>query len=167
LIKILIEINSKKNYLFISIEDNGKGIEKEKLETIQSPFYTTKKERKKKVGLGLPLFKMNAELTGGFFKIDSEIGKGTKVEALFTKDNIDRQPLGRLYDTIIALIFGHSNIEFIIKIANEDKVFELNTLIIKKELDGLSITHPDVIRFIEDYIKEGFNEIGLSTEMIY
>ncbi|MCX8057996.1 MAG: ATP-binding protein [Spirochaetes bacterium] len=167
LIKIIIELNDNKNILKIRIEDNGKGIEKDKLNLILSPFYTTKQEREKKVGLGLPLFKMNALLTGGNFNIFSEPGKGTIVEAIFVKDNIDRQPLGKLYDTIFTLIIGHEDINFYIKISNNEKEFIIDTKVIKDELQGISLSNPDVINFLKDYIKNGLEEINLNCEKIY
>lgn len=166
-IKVFIEINDEKNFLMIKIEDNGKGIEKDKIDLILSPFYTTKSEREKKVGLGLPLFKMNALLTGGSFDISSAIGKGTIVKAIFVKDNIDRQPLGKLYDTLFTLIIGHSDIDFYFEITNNNKKFLIDTSIIKEELGGIPLTHPDVINFLKEYIENGFNEIGLSLEKIY
>ena len=46
-----------------------------------SPFTTTRTTRK--VGLGIPMFKENAELTGGTFSIESTVGAGTKMRAGF------------------------------------------------------------------------------------
>ena len=73
-IEIRVEEDRKKNELVISIIDNGKGMSEEQVRKVIDPFYTTRTTRK--VGLGVPLFKMEAEMTGGDFSIQSELGKG-------------------------------------------------------------------------------------------
>ena len=59
---------------------------------VTDPFFTTRTTRK--IGLGVPFFKMAAESTGGSFSIQSEPGVGTKVTAVFGLSHIDRMPLG-------------------------------------------------------------------------
>ena len=63
LIEIHVEENRGKGELVISIIDNGKGMSEEQVQRVIDPFYTTRTTRK--VGLGVPLFKMEAEMTGG------------------------------------------------------------------------------------------------------
>ena len=60
----------------ISVEDNGKGMSPETVQKVIDPFYTTRTTRK--VGLGVPFFKMAAESAGGSFSIHSQIGEGTR-----------------------------------------------------------------------------------------
>lgn len=72
LIKIELTESTKTNELEISISDNGKGMTAEQLQSVRDPFFTTRTTRK--VGMGIPLFKMAAEMTGGSFSIDSELG---------------------------------------------------------------------------------------------
>ena len=55
--------------LSIKIIDDGCGMDAETLEKVTDPFYTSRTTRK--VGLGIPLMKQNAELTGGEVKIAS------------------------------------------------------------------------------------------------
>ena len=54
--------------LTLRIADNGKGMTQEQLEAVRDPFFTTRTTRK--VGLGVPLFKMAAEMTGGTLEIE-------------------------------------------------------------------------------------------------
>lgn len=49
---INIRVSFNKKYVFIVVEDNGPGLDKETLENIKKPFYTTKKNG---TGLGVPL----------------------------------------------------------------------------------------------------------------
>ncbi|MEG2652923.1 MAG: ATP-binding protein, partial [Ruthenibacterium sp.] len=63
LIEITLCFTTQDSRLVVTIKDNGKGIPPQMLAQITDPFVTSRKTRK--VGLGLPLFKMAAELTGG------------------------------------------------------------------------------------------------------
>lgn len=58
------------------VEDNGPGIEKEPLNRIFEPFFST---RQRGSGLGLAIVKKIIDLHGGRISIDSEVNKGTKV----------------------------------------------------------------------------------------
>ena len=88
LIDIDVSVDTKSDKLSISVSDNGKGMSKEFLEKVTDPFATTRTTRK--VGMGLPLFKMAALTADGEFAIDSETGVGTKTTASFKLSHIDR-----------------------------------------------------------------------------
>ena len=113
LIKIDIFAEILRNKLIIRIEDNGKGMDEETVKEATNPFYTSKKERKKKVGLGIPLFKQNTETSNGKFILKSAVGKGTVIIAEFEYDYIDRLPFGKLENTIISSVIGHPDVDFI------------------------------------------------------
>ena len=74
-IGISVYENEAVNELTITITDNGKGMTEEQVRSVTDPFYTTRTTRP--VGLGVPLFKMEAEMTGGDFEIKSTLGVGT------------------------------------------------------------------------------------------
>ena len=110
-IKVRVINNVLKNRLRIIVEDDGSGMDAHTLEKAQDPFYTSKEERVKKVGLGIPLFKQNAEIVGGSFKMASEPGFGTVLTVDFPLDHIDRMPLGNLKDTLLGGIIGHPEVD--------------------------------------------------------
>ncbi len=167
--KIIIEIIRKEseNLLSIRIRDDGKGIDKELLAQLESPFYTSKKERKIKVGLGIPLFKFSALQSGGSFNIDSKKGEYTEILASFELNNIDRPPLGNIYDTILGLIIAHQNIDFDITIENNRKIFTFSTEKIREVLGQIPFTYPEVYEYICGSLKEGLKEIGLNSSKVY
>ncbi len=66
--------------LLLEVEDDGMGIDGASLEKIFRPFFTTKGRRG--TGLGLVMVKRTALAFGGDVRIDSEVGKGTKVSLL-------------------------------------------------------------------------------------
>ena len=73
-INITTKIKDKKYYL--TIEDNGVGMDKEVLSNIKKPFYTTKKRGS---GLGVSLIYEIIEAHNGKIEYSSEYGKGTKI----------------------------------------------------------------------------------------
>ena len=84
-------INDK---LTIKIKDDGTGMDADTVKKVVDPFYTTRTTRK--VGLGIPLFKLSAEQCGGYFEIKSQLGIGTEITAVFKHSHIDRVPLGNM-----------------------------------------------------------------------
>jgi two-component system NtrC family sensor kinase len=66
-------------FVNLDIQDNGVGIPKEDLDNIFDPFYTTKTGEKAGVGLGLSIVKQIIKDHHGRIRIQSEVGKGTKV----------------------------------------------------------------------------------------
>lgn len=88
--------------LTVTITDDGCGMDAETVRRVCDPFYTTRTTRR--VGMGLPLWKMAAEMTGGAMTVESVPGAGTTVTAVFGLSHIDRLPLGDLPQTMATLI---------------------------------------------------------------
>jgi len=107
--KVLIKLIESKDILTLVIEDDGKGMDEETMKKALSPFFSTKKTSK--YGLGLPLLKQACEATGGNLHLESELGKGTKVTAIFYKNHIDMKPLGDISATLISLQSAQPDIE--------------------------------------------------------
>jgi signal transduction histidine kinase len=72
--EVSLEFGTSKETFCISVHDNGKGIEKEDLDKIFEPYYSTKKLG---VGLGLSITKRLVEEHGGRIFIESKAGEGT------------------------------------------------------------------------------------------
>lgn len=66
----------KKEYLLISIKDNGTGIDAATKDRIFEPFFSTK-DRSKGTGLGLSIVHRIIKQHGGYIDVESEIGKGS------------------------------------------------------------------------------------------
>ena len=77
---ILIKLDETDETLTLTIKDDGCGMSEEMLARVNDPFCTTRTTRK--VGMGIPLFKMAAEMTGGSFNISSVVGEGTKLKMI-------------------------------------------------------------------------------------
>ncbi len=154
-IKIKIIEDIKSNILLIEISDNGKGMDEEMLKNACDPFYTTRTTRQ--IGLGIPLLAQAARESMGDINIKTEKGKGTTITANFQYNHIDRKPLGDIGKTMIVLIASNPDIDFIFEHMKNDNTYLLDTADIKKELEGIPINTPEVIRIIKNDISRWLN----------
>lgn len=154
-IEIKIVEDTRANVLTVEVNDNGRGMSRELLENATDPFYTTRTTRK--VGLGIPLLAQSARESNGDISVQSKIGEGTSIKATFQYDHIDRRPLGDIGQTMIILIMSNPDIDFIFEHTVNDREYSLNTADIKKDLDGVPINNPEVIRIIKDDISAWLN----------
>jgi anti-sigma regulatory factor (Ser/Thr protein kinase) len=157
LIEIIITENIKDNTFKIDIIDNGYGMSELTLLEVSDPFFTTRTTRN--VGLGLSLFKMAAEMTGGNMVITSKLNKGTTVTTIFEHNHIDRSPLGDIEDTIIILVLNEKDIDIHYEHIYNSKVYTFDTREVKKVLEGVPFTNYNVISWIKNNIKEGIKTI--------
>ena len=156
-ITISIEENLKKDTYSVTIADDGHGMSEKTLLNILDPFFTTKN---KKTGLGIPLLKQHAELTGGSVKIESKEGIGTKISARFSHSHFDRQPLGDIVGTITGLIRSYPDLDFEYHHKINNKAFNFNTYEIKQELEGISLASAEVIAFIKEMLEGNLEELN-------
>ncbi len=152
LIKISVSVSRTDDTLTVIIEDNGCGMSKEQVNKVTDPFYTTRKTRK--VGLGIPFFKLAAESTGGTFSIDSTPGVGTVVKAVFGFSHIDRMPLGDIGSTIHTLIRYNTHIDFLYQYRVDERGFELDTREFKQVLGDVALDSYEVSEYIKEYLSE-------------
>lgn len=149
--------------LTIRISDNGCGMSEEQVKSVVDPFFTTRTTRK--VGLGVPLFKMEAEMTGGSFTIDSKLGAGTTLTAVFRPSHVDMIPLGDIGSVIHLLITCNPEIDFeYIRTKTgadgAEKRASLDTRALREQLGEIPFSEPEVSAWIRDYIAEMDGEIG-------
>ena len=149
----------EKDLLEINIFDNGKGMTEEQVKSVIDPFFTTRTTRK--VGLGIPLFKMAAEMSGGRLDIKSEVGKGTRVYTSYGYSNVDRMPVGDMNGTVSMLIRMNPDIDFVYTHSINEKSYVLDTRDLREQLDDVPLDTPDVIEWINEYLKE--NDAELTT----
>lgn len=161
---ISIEIDETDELMTVLISDNGCGMPKEILENVSDPFCTTRTTRK--VGLGIPFFKLAAEQTGGRFEISSVYEKddpknhGTATKAVFHKNNIDFTPLGDIVSTVCTLVqnIGGSDIVFEHKFPSGKKV-TADTREFRQILGDVPLESPEVLTWLRDYLNEQYKII--------
>jgi hypothetical protein len=93
----------------------------------------------------------------GDINVASAKGEGTTIRVSFQHNHIDRKPLGDMGKTLVILIASNPEIDFIYEHKINDNMYTLDTSEIKKDLDGVPITAPEVIRIIKDDISAWLN----------
>jgi signal transduction histidine kinase len=149
-IEIRICEDLDKDLLSIEIIDNGVGMDKETLEKALDPFYTSKTVRR--FGFGLSLLSEAAKAANGNFFLQSKKGEGTILKADFQHSHIDRQPLGDIGQTLITLIIGNPEIDFIFEHKRNGHTSFLDTRIIKTQLQEMPINSLAGIKMIRVYL---------------
>ncbi|MBE6819075.1 MAG: sensor histidine kinase [Ruminococcaceae bacterium] len=143
--------------LTITLEDNGCGMSREQIASVTDPFFTTRTTRK--VGLGVPLFKMAAEQTGGSFEITSTPGKGTVTTATFRTDHVDMTPLGDINSTVSLLINANPEMDFVFERKVDEKAFTLDTRQLREVLGDVPLNNPEVALWISSFLEENEKDL--------
>ena len=149
---------SNDGIMTVKIKDNGCGMTEEVLSRVTDPFYTTRTTRK--VGLGLPLFRMAAEQTGGGLKIVSSTEKGnsgTEVTVTFDTKSIDCMPMGDIISTVCILVAGSPDIDFVFTDETEQRKVSLDTRELRAVLgEDISLAEPEIQMWMSEYLKEQY-----------
>lgn len=82
--EIQLTASESEKYVYLSVIDNGVGIEEENLNKIFDPFFTTKSSSKG-TGLGLSLCHGIVLGHGGEIKVNTEVGVGTEFKIILPK----------------------------------------------------------------------------------
>ncbi len=138
--------------LTIGIYDNGCGMTDEQVKSVLDPFYTTRTTRK--VGMGVPLFKMAAEQTGGTLTVSSKVGIGTNIKAVFHTDSVDFTPLGDMASTVTTLVSMNTEIQFLYRHKVDKKEFVFDTAEIREVLGDVPLSEPAVMQWMREFIEE-------------
>lgn len=160
---IKIDINENDNELVVAITDNGCGMEAEFLDKVTDAWSTTRTTRK--VGMGIPFFKLAAEQTGGHLEIKStpesqSDNHGTVISATFNKSSIDFTPLGDIVSTVTTLIQGSPDIHWIFTHTINGSEVRLDTDELKAVLgDDIGLDNHEVLAWITAYLKEAYEEL--------
>ncbi len=161
-VDILLEEDTTRDRLLLEIKDNGKGMDEGTAKKVTDPFFTTKTVRR--IGLGLPFLKQAAHECEGCLTVTSEKGKGTTISAVFRRSHIDRKPIGDMGATIMVLIAGNPDVDFIFRYRRDDYTYGLDTREIRDELDGIPINSPEVLDVLRKDIEKGLRASGAGME---
>jgi anti-sigma regulatory factor (Ser/Thr protein kinase) len=161
-VDLIVEEDLAADRLTVTIQDDGRGMDGERLERIYDPFFTTRTTRH--VGLGVPLFKAAAERCNGELTVTSQPGKGTTLRAVFQHSHIDRAPLGDVEGTLLAFILsGVCDLCYAHRVEEAHQMgreaFEFHTADIRAELGDIPLTHSAVRNWLQEFIAEGETEL--------
>jgi len=130
-VKVIIE--ETQDFFSFTVEDDGPGIEDP--EKVFDPFYTTRDPSVRKVGLGLPFLKQAAELTGGYVRLLTSTGKGTRVTAWFNRRSVECQPVGNVGEAIATLLLSNPEVDWYVVRRKDGNGYEIDTKKLKELVD--------------------------------
>lgn len=166
---IELDLLDKDSVLTVSIKDNGCGMSNEQIKKLSDPFFTTRTTRK--VGLGIPFYILAAKQTGGDVTIVSKTqseypdAHGTTVTAVFRENSIDFTPLGDIISTIITLIQGYPDIDFVFNHSNGEKLVSLDTREIKETLGSeIPLNSVEMLDWIKQFLEEQYINTNLRKD---
>ena len=149
---------NEKGILSIIIEDDGTGMSEELLSRVMSPFATTRTTRK--VGLGIPMMAENCRLAGGDLRLESTLGKGTKLTATLDTSSIDCLPLGDLPGTVTTLVtMNPDRPEFTLHCASPKGEMQFDTREIREALQGVPLNEPEIAAWMQESLREEIEPI--------
>lgn len=157
-IDIEVVENTNKNLLTIAIKDDGKGMPEHVIERVTDPYFTSRKTRK--VGMGLPLFKQNAETAGGGLHIESQVGRGTTVKATFLHSHLDRPPMGDIAGVVIILVSSNPTVEWTYTHIKDGEKYVFDTREVRSALDDIPLNDLKIGKYLKEMIQENLADIG-------
>ena len=153
-----ISLDRRGSWLTVTIADDGIGMSPEFAAAAADPFTTTRTTRK--VGMGLPLFKLATEQTGGTFSITSRQASaenpvhGTTVTAIFDTNHVDCEPLGDITSTVLTLIQGNPELSLTYTNRSEAGELRLSTDEMREVLgEGVPLNSPEVLAWAREYLE--------------
>jgi hypothetical protein len=155
-----ILLDESDTVLKMTVRDNGCGMSPEFLARVTDPFSTTRTTRR--VGLGLPFLRMEAEMTGGSLEIQSKTleaspeGHGTTVTATFCKSHIDFIPLGNIIDTLCTLIQGACDVDFTFVHRMPLREVTLSTKEMREILGEVPLNAAEVLAWVREYLTDAY-----------
>lgn len=146
-----------------AVSDNGPGFPADVAADPLDPYRTTRSERP--VGLGLAFLREAAEQTGGQVVLTHGAGQGVRVEASFRLDHIDAKPVGDLAGVLATAAIGWP--ADLAVFAGEPPECLLDMALVRQELDGLPLSHPEVSRFIEQTLRTGLESTVQAADDVF
>lgn len=159
-----ILLTEEGNVLTLEIVDDGCGMSEDVVRSVTDPFYTTRTTRK--VGMGIPLLKLACEQTEGGLTIESVTAEanpeehGTHVTATFNKDHIDFTPIGDVSASVLTLIQGHPDTDFLFVHTMDGEAVRLDTRELREVLEDVPLNSYDVMEWIGGYLREQYEALS-------
>ncbi len=113
---VTVEIEEGEDSVLVRVTDDGCGMDEEGKSRAMDPFRSgAAKHPGRKVGLGLQSLATTVGQNGGMFSLESEKGRGSKVEFRFDRRQVDCPPMGDLPRLFLSTLCLPGDHELIIR----------------------------------------------------
>jgi PAS domain S-box-containing protein len=161
------------SYVRLSVSDNGTGMPPEIAAKVTEPFFTTKGVGKG-TGLGLSMVQGLAGQSGGWIEIDSEVGKGTRIDLWLPLAGADLPAAGLTVSDAV----GDAGDRLVVLAVDDDPLVLTNTVAMLDELghnvlvansgdEALVIfqRHPEIDLVLTDEVMPGLSGSQLAERV--
>lgn len=155
---VCVTQSRERDVLEVIIEDDGSGMDAERLAQATDAFFTTRTTRR--WGLGLPLFQATCERSGGKLEVASTPGRGTRVRAVLQLSHLDRPPLGDMGSVMQSLALEPALERVRYRQQTDGQVFELDTGDLTEEVGPGGLSDPAILTWLREYVNEGVESTG-------
>lgn len=163
-ISINLYLSKELDRLEITIADNGCGMSENEVDRITDPFYTSRNTRK--VGMGIPMFRQHAEMTGGYMEISSQKDSGTTVRAEFDTSHPDAQPLGDIEGCWALLAAANPNLDVELIVEGEGRNYSISSRNVQEFLGVDSLADSELLDELKGMIRNNIQELKFRHEII-
>ena len=157
LTEVHIRVSHADDRITFIFKDDGCGMDEELVKSVTEPFTTTRTTRK--VGLGLPLLKQTAEMTGGTMDIQSTANVGTVVTASFGLRHLDRPPMGDVPGAWFSLVVMNPEKDFLFTFDYDGKDFTFDTRMVREAVAPIPLNQMEISAWIKDCLFTEINEL--------
>lgn len=126
-VEIGILESQKRDLLMLRIRDDGRGMDAATLARVLDTRWSSKRQRRKSIGLGLAFLRQAAEMCDGRFQARSTPGHGTAITASMRLSHVDRPPLGDVNATILALCSADPAVEVRLDYRSDKEKFSFSS----------------------------------------
>jgi signal transduction histidine kinase len=126
-VEISVLESQKHDWLILRVRDDGHGMDASTLDRVLHAAITTKRTRKKNIGLGLALLRQTSEMCDGHFRVRSAPGRGTSVTTSMRLSHVDRPPLGDLNATILTLCAANPAMDVRLHYRTDEETFKFSS----------------------------------------
>ena len=126
-VEIAVLESHRHNFLILRVRDDGRGMDAATLTRVLDRHTTSKRSRKKNIGLGLAMLRQTCEMCDGHFYMRSVPGRGTSVTASMRLEHVDRPPVGDLNATILALCAADEKVDVQLKYRTDKEAFQFSS----------------------------------------
>jgi len=159
-----MQISSTGN-LTLLISDDGIGMNKDQLEKVKNPFFTSRTTRK--IGLGVSLLTQTAEQAGGCVSLESTPGIGTVLKAVFRTGHPDCPPLGDLPECAWMLMASNPELHLAFRLVGpEGDTLDWDSNEIHQALGGMPLTKELIRVNIIEWFTADFDKFKQNLESL-
>ncbi len=151
---VQIDFDWQGTLLKMTIADDGPGFPESVRTNPTDPYSTTRTTRN--VGFGLAFLQEAAEQTGRHIFLGKSDAGGVLIIAEFDFSHPDAKPIGLIEEAMMSAIAAWPHMDWIVR-CNGSVI--LDTKEIRKEIEGVPMQSPEILRFLCESMREDLKSL--------